>query len=174
MDTNVTIVTLSEDRFFLYNNTFKKLISWNDFIKNKSYKNVIDLSFYSPWHTRFEKIDFFKQVNYSFDMFEKTDKFINYINDIQYCNLENYSFTNDIYYMLCVRFKTDNDKLNKLINKIHKIHENTNDLNKGTECNIVVYAVDLPKISEPNVHIIKNLQTYASLLNNNNCKLVIS
>lgn len=176
IDINSVIVTLSEDRFFLYRNIFKNLLSYNNFIHNKTLtkKNIIDLSFYSPWNTKDTKIDFFNKVNYSFEHFEKSEKFISYINDIEYSTLDNYDFIHNIYFLLCVRFQIDSDKLHKLINKLHKIYDKMNSNDKPSECNIVIYGISIPQISIPNIHIINNLQTYASFLNNNNCKVVIS
>jgi hypothetical protein len=184
IDNNVNIVTISKDRFFLYNNIFTNIHEWNDYKNNINKNNIkiIDLS-----HTydieifidRLKKINLKLNLNYSCDNFERSDKFLDYINNINIINLnedENYKsiIENDfivVHYRLVNSYnKITHENLLKIIDKIRKHTNNT----------IVIFCSKLPaeKVQKDleckNIVVIDNLQYYASFLSNKKCKLLIS
>ena len=91
IDNNVNIVTISKDRFFLYNNIFTNIHEWNDYKNNINKNNIkiIDLS-----HTydtaifidRLKELNLKLNLNYSCDNFERSDKFVDDINNITIIN----------------------------------------------------------------------------------------
>ena len=148
---------------------------------------VINLTYYSQ---RFfyspNIIDESKELNlnYSYDKFERSGKFVDYINNFNIINLnedENYKFIieND-FIVLHYRFtmvhhgnKIHNKTTENLFKILNKIREHTNNT-------IVIFCSKLPddKVQKDleckNIVVIDNLQYYASFLSNKKCKLLIS
>ena len=160
------IVTLSSDRFFLYSNTFKNLLTWQEYKNNVVIDDeIIDLCYYSVWFTKDNVIDYFKKINYSFDMFEKTDRLAKYICDINYVDLTDYfNIINQNYILIHRRFTSKSNNINQIINTLKKFYK----------CPIVIFATDAQNIDQENIVVINNLQLFASFLNNPKCKLLIS
>ena len=184
IDNNVNIVTISKDRFFLYNNIFTNIHEWNDYKNNINKNNIkiIDLS-----HTydtaifidRLKELNLKLNLNYSCDNFERSDKFVDDINNINIINLnedENYkSIIENDFIVVHYRLVNSDNKINhqnilKIIDKIRKYTDNT----------IVIFCSKLPdeKVQKDleckNIVVIDNLQYYASFLSNKKCKLLIS
>ena len=178
IDNNVNIVTISKDRFFLYSNIFTKIHEWNDYIKHKTINNkikVIDLTKYSSG----------LNLQHMFDNFERTSKFVDYINNINIINLnedEKYkSIIENDFIVVHYRFSmvnsdtkiTHNGNTQNLFKIIDKIRKHTNNT-------IVIFCSKLPdeKVQKDleckNIVVIDNLQYYASFLSNKKCKLLIS
>jgi len=169
------IVTLKEDRFFLYNNIFNHVIDWY------SYQNIIkldcdvevDLTFYSYVDkVQYQQISIFDKWNYNLSSFEKTDKFIEYINSINFSdlniNLKYADLIKDKFIVIHVRSNIGNEiKDNSIL--VKKIIDKLNNKYK-----VVVFSVDKLNIDNENIIIINNLQIYASFLNHKNCELFIS
>jgi hypothetical protein len=179
INSNCTIVTLYEDRFFLYDNTFKNLLTWEDFDKNLNNLNnhIIDLTYYSVVSTQEEIIPEFINLNYNLKLFEKTDTFTEYINNIHFYELNNnLDYSNIIKEkFIVIHWRTNItrltiDKKENLL-KIRKIIDK---LKKEYDLNIVIFSVEKLDIDLENVFIINNLQIYASFLNHENCDLFIS
>ena len=177
IDNNVNIVTNSKDRFFLYSNIFTKIHEWNDYIKNKTIDNnikVTDLTKYSSG----------LMIEHISDKFERTSKFVDYINNINIINLnedEKYkSIIENDFIVVHYRFSmvnsdtkiTHNGNTQNLFKIIDKIREHTNNY-------IVIFCSKLPdeKVQKDleckNIVVIDNLQYYASFLSNKKCKLLI-
>ena len=178
IDNNVNIVTISKDRFFLYSNIFTKIHEWNDYKKKQTINNnikVIDLTKYSSG----------LNLQHTFDNFERTSKFVDYINNINTINLnENIKYKSIIendFIVVHYRFSmvnsdtkiTHNGNTQNLLKIIDKIRKHTNN-------DIVIFCSKLPdeKVQKDleckNIVIIDNLQYYASFLSNKKCKLLIS
>uniref|UniRef100_A0A6C0LC97 Uncharacterized protein n=1 Tax=viral metagenome TaxID=1070528 RepID=A0A6C0LC97_9ZZZZ len=171
IDTNTFIVTLTNDRFFLYNKIFNNVINWSDYENNLLYKNekTIDLTYYSRWDTKDNQINELIELKYNFNQFNKTEKLIEYINNINFINLncdaKYLDIINKKFIIIHNRFKTDTNKLSLVIDKIR---ENNN-------INIVVFSMNNDNNNYgDNVIFINNLQVYASFLNHPNCSLFIS
>jgi hypothetical protein len=174
IDTSAFIVTLSADRFFLYNNIFTNIIDWDNYTTNFLYKNnkVIDLTYYSIWNTRDTLINELIELNYDFNQFNRSETLIKHINNINYIdfnNLHDYSeYLNIIqnkFIIIHNRFKTDSNKLSTIINKIKE----------KSNINIVIFSMNYENNNYGNnVYFINNLQVYATFLNNKNCILLIS
>ena len=177
-DNNVNIVTISKDRFFLYSNIFTKIHEWNDYKKKQTINNnikVIDLTKYSSG----------LNLQHTFDNFERTSKFVDYINNINTINLnENIKYKSIIendFIVVHYRFSmvnsdtkiTHNGNTQNLLKIIDKIRKHTNN-------DIVIFCSKLPdeKVQKDleckNIVVIDNLQYYASFLSNKKCKLLIS
>lgn len=166
---NDTIVLYSLERSFLYNNVFTKILSWEKYKKEYiNEKNVIDLSFYSYHSTKDILLDKFIEFNYSFTDYKKTIEFKNYINNINYINLDNdyKEVISKKYYLIHLRFKFDKKKLIMLLDKIREY----------STYQIIIFCCDdnINLSKDYNIIFIKNLQLYASFLNNKNCVLFIS
>jgi len=178
IDNNVNIVTISKDRFFLYSNIFTKLHEWNDYIKKKTINNnikVIDLTQYSSG----------LNLKHMYDNFERTSKFVDYINNINIINLnENEKYKSIIennFIVVHYRFRmvnsdtkvTHNGNTQNLLKIIDKIRKHTNNY-------IVIFCSKLPDekvqkdLESKSIVVIDDLQYYASFLSNKKCKLLIS
>ena len=188
IDNNVNIVTVSEDRFFLYNNIFTKIYKWSDYENNIDKNNikVINLTYYSQ---RFlyspNIIDESKELNlnYSYDTFERSGKFVDYINNFNIINLneddkykliiENDFIVIHYRFTMVQKNKIHNKTTENLFKILNKIREHSNNT-------IVIFCSKLPddKVQKDleckNIVIIDNLQYYASFLSNEKCKLLIS
>ena len=141
-DNNVNIVTISKDRFFLYSNIFTKIHEWNDYKKKQTINNnikVIDLTKYSSG----------LNLQHTFDNFERTSKFVDYINNINTINLnENKKYKSIIendFIVVHYRFSmvnsdtkiTHNGNTQNLLKIIDKIRTHTNK-------DIVIFCSKLP------------------------------
>jgi len=171
-----TIVTLYEDRFFLYNKTFKNIITWDEYVNNKKTdKNIeIDLTYYSCVSTQNDQIKEFDVLNYHLNTFERTQQFVNYINDLNFNDLTKHPVYSDIINekFIVIHWRTNiiglsKDKIESLLRIINKLKENF-------DLKIVIFSVENININLENVYVINNLQLYASFLNNKNCDLFIS
>jgi hypothetical protein len=170
------IVTLYEDRFFLYNKTFKNIITWDEYVNNKKTdKNIeIDLTYYSCVSTQNDQIKEFDVLNYHLNTFERTQQFVNYINDLNFNDLTKHPVYSDIINekFIVIHWRTNiiglsKDKIESLLRIINKLKENF-------DLKIVIFSVENININLENVYVINNLQLYASFLNNKNCDLFIS
>ena len=157
--------------------------------KNMNKNNIkeIDLTNYSSGLNMEHNVEgvLKKEFNYTFDKFEITSKFINYINNINIINLnedEKYkSIIENDFIVVHYRFSmvnsdtkiTHNGNTQNLFKIIDKIREHTNN-------DIVIFCSKLPddKVQKDleckNIVVIDNLQYYASFLSNKKCKLLIS
>jgi len=171
-----TIVTLYEDRFFLYNKTFRNIITWDEYVNNKKTdtNTEIDLTYYSCVSTQNDQIQEFDNLNYHLNTFERTDKFINYINDINFNDLSSYPCYSDIINekFIVIHWRTNiiglsKDKSESLLRIINKLKETL-------DFKIVIFSVEHININVENVYFINNLQIYASFLNHENCDSFIS
>ena len=175
INSDYIIVTLYEDRFFLYDNIFKNVITWNDFKNNNHQdKDILDLTHYSAVWTRYEIIPKFIQLGYNFDLFDRTENFKNLINNLNFYDLNTNSLYSDIikhkFILIHVRTNIINiskDNSSDLLKIINKIREKSSK-------KIVVFSVESLNINLPDVYFINNLKVYASFLKNENCKLFIS
>jgi hypothetical protein len=179
ISTNDIIVTNSIDRFFLYNKIFNNVITYTNYVDTVCINEIttdniqIDLTFYSPVCTQNIKLHIFNILDYDFKYFDSTTPlFLEHINNINYYDLNSDTQYKDIinnhYIVIHQRFNYDHDKINKIIEKIKLI----------TNYKIIIFSMNntcnYSYCNANNITIINNLQIYASLLNNNNCKLFIS
>jgi hypothetical protein len=154
---NVKIITLTEDRFFLYNKQFKNVHRF----ENYNFGNqVLDLTFYSTIGTQNIQIPEFKTLCYNLNKFEKSFKFIDYINDMDFCEINIEKFI-----LIHIRVVKSQPKQHQLLKIIDKI--------KNGLPIVVFCSIDL-NLKLNGVLFINNLQLYASYLNNKNCELFIS
>jgi hypothetical protein len=158
IDNNITIITSSEDRFFLYKKYFNNVIVYNNLIENLD--NILDLREYLSTITE-KIIEQLKPLGLDGNLIDNnifqntnTDEFNKYV-----CN-----------------FDLDNslkEFCGILDNKFFVIHIRPT-------CNYVNYLLDFINFSNINViiftnkeidypHKTNNLYTYASLLNDKNC-----
>jgi hypothetical protein len=176
IDLNSTIVTLYDDRFFLYSKVFRNLITWDDYVTNhkKETNTEIDLTYYSPVKTRYEQIKEFDEINYKLNNFERTLPFINYINDMNFYDLITHSCYSDIIIekFIVIHWRTNIIGLSK--NKSDSLLKIINNLRKKTDLKIIIFSVENIDIHLKNVYFINNLQIYASFLHHENCDLLIS
>jgi len=173
IDLNSTIVNISEDRFFLYNKLFKNMITYDNYHNNhKNKENIVTIDLTKSMHLSNDAI--VEVIDYNLNLFERTDKFINYINDIDFYDLINHSCYSDIINekFIVIHWRTNiiglsKDKIESLLRIINKLKENF-------DLKIVIFSVENININLENVYVINNLQLYASFLNNKNCDLFIS
>jgi hypothetical protein len=166
---DATIVTIAEDRFFLYNKTFTRVITWENYrdnFKNKP-KTEIDLTYFMLkcfGHTNQKEMN---EKYLNGDTYNKSDNLINYLNNINFSYSLDSNFTSQGFAVVHFRHvngcENNKEKLIKIINKL-----------KQFNIKIVVFCfIDL-NIQIEGVLFINNLQLYASYLNNANCNLLIS
>ena len=164
---NDTLVLYNLDRSFLYNNIFKKIISWDKY--KKKYVNKYNVIKLPSGTTDIENtlLNKLYKFNYSFSNFKRTIKFENYINNINYINLNNNykEIISKQYYLIHLRFKFNKEKLIMILNKIREF----------SKCKIIIFCCANINLSKDyNIIFINNLQLYTSFLNNKNCVLFIS
>ena len=177
---NSTIVTINEDRFFLYNKIFKNVITWSDYHNNHNNHNtnVIDLTSYilnCCYKTRNDEINEINEINrrldFNLESFERTDQMNNYINDFNFYKLDDSDSTyldiiKNKFIVIHLRYNigiSNKDYLLKIVGKI------------GNNTKIVVFGVErLDGIQLNNVLFINSLQVYASFLHHENCELLIT
>lgn len=185
IDSSSIIVTLNEDRIFLYNKTFKNVITWNNYINNQ--KNtinkipVIDLTYYNCVSTQNEQIKEFCDLNYNFKLFERTDKFISFVNNINFYDLSSDIEYSDIIKSKFIVIHSRSILLNQLNtgkDTRYDIHSHLlkiiNEIRKYSNLKIVVFCFEKIDICLENIYFINNLQIYATFLNNENCDLFIT
>ena len=173
IDINSIIVNISEDRFFLYNKLFKNMITYDNYHNNhKNKENIATIDLTKSMHLSNDAI--VEVIDYNLNLFERTEKFINYVNDINFNDLTNHSCYSDIINekFIVIHWRTNiielsNDKKNSLLRIIKKLKENF-------DLKIVIFSVENININLDNVYFINNLQIYASFLNHKNCDLFIS
>lgn len=176
------IVTINQDRFFLYTNTFNNVIEWSDYNKFeeiiKQESNIIDLTFYSDVKNNHAMIPEFTRLNYHFDLFEKTDKFVQDMNNLHFCDFSDNNYVNyqnvikEKYIVIHWRTNIFGQKSTSsalLLDIIHKLKTKKN-------INIVIFSSENldTYIEQQNVYVIHNLQLFASFLQYKNCDLFIS
>lgn len=176
IDENVTIVTFSLDRSFMYENMFKNIIDSNFFNTLNINKNdiVIDLTIYSPVaNVTQRKIKYLENNNYKLINSYHQSELIECLKNINYNNLyKNEKYNNIIekeFTIIHHRFDADMELLSKIVKIL---------LNNNIDRQIIIFGssenIEKIKLLKSNIIIENNLKNYASLLNNNNCKLFIS
>jgi hypothetical protein len=165
---NDIIVTMN-DRKFLYENVFNNIMDYNTALIN----NYLDWNKYNIINL-FEIIvqynckDLLK-IDYVLPDKYYNDELYNYIKNINYLKLD-YDFLKNSYVIIHHRYDCDISKLKAIIQKLRNIFN---------DVHIIVFNNDklkiLSAISEyNNISTTDNLQEYASLLKEPNCKLVIT
>lgn len=185
INNNNTIVTIFNDRKFLYSNIFNNVLSWNEFhsLNINDDNEIIDLSSYLT-------LNFANKMNITDDL-NKLLKYSNINNkslfDIDFLNKP---CNNDFMKLCCnLNFINLNNIENTFIRNtiktkfciIHIKKENTkteNDIiiekiiNSITDIKIIIFT-ELDKYTL-NENTINNLHLYSSLMNHPNCEYVIS
>jgi len=170
IDPKSIIVTMLNERFFLYEKYFDNVISYEDYVMNKiDGIEEMDLTEYSTF-SRTDQIDAFKKINYHYDQFIKTDFFVNCMSNVHFQDLTQTRITNDKFILIHNRTKITGRE-NKNIESFVKILGRIKSLEN---VNIVVFSSDALNINIENVYITNNLNVYCSYLNHKNCKLFIS
>lgn len=176
--TDEIIVTKSEERFFLYSDIFKNIISYDDMPINVPSHDILDIthlnSLFEERHNLSFDIDIEKQIPLLFglrnnDIVIKSDLYNTYMSKIHYKNVE-YLIQDRNYIVIHNRNVTYNGTIN--------FHETlwliNNFLKYYPHMNIFVFStLNLP-LQHNNVFIVDRIDIYASLMNHSKCKMVIS
>lgn len=173
-----TIVTKSNERFFLYSNIFKNIIEYKDLPIDID--DAVDLT---TMNTLFEEkhnfnviLDVEKKYNILSKIRDnsvtvKTDTFNELIANIHYCDIDP-QFLNKSYIVIHHRHVTYNnvtsDDLSIIQAFINIIVSNFPDLN------VVVFSSVSINFNHPSVHNINDISVYASFMNNEKCIAIIS
>ena len=133
------LVTMKEDRFFLYDKIFKTIITWDNYYNNHSRRHgnfVLNLVEYSRGLPIRPPLPEFEKINYHCDQFKRTPVLENWIRDISLHNLnemEEYKkLANEEFVLIHLRSKffenrpDFHENYNKLSKIIDKIREKTN------------------------------------------------
>jgi len=176
---NDILVTMKTDRFFLYDKTFKHIITWDNYCANhkKEEKFVLNLVEYSRGLPIRPPLPEFEKINYHCDQFKRTPALENWIRDISLCNLDEMKeykkLANEEFILIHFRskffenkndFKDNYNKISKIIDKIRE----------KTSKNIIIFSFRQVHCKNENVYCINDLKTFASFLNLDNCKLFLS
>jgi hypothetical protein len=165
---NDIIVTMN-DRKFLYENIFSNIVDFNT-ARNSGYLdhnkyNIINLFEIIVHHNckDFLKIDYVLPNKFY------NDDILGYIKNINYLNL-NYDFLQKNFIIIHHRYNCNILKLKTIIKKIKEIFQ---------DIYIIIFHNDKLKINSAtteydNIFVTDNLQEYACLLKNPNCKLLIT
>ena len=164
INTDDIIVTF-DDRKFLYSKIFTNIINYEKFLeldkKNYDVINIIDYSV----NLQVENDDL-KRINYTIPDKFYNDELKNLCLKIDYINLD-YEFLNNYFLIIHHRYNAKIKNLEEIIKIIKK-----------KDIKIIIFNSDISnlknKIKDDSIFYIDNLQFYASLLNNKNCKLLIS
>jgi hypothetical protein len=164
VNTDDIIVTF-DDRKFLYSKIFTNIINYEKFLeldkKNYDVINIIDYSV----NLQVENDDL-KRINYTIPDKFYNDELKNLCLKIDYVNLD-FEFLNNYFLIIHHRYNAKIENLEEIIKIIKK-----------KDIKIIIFNSDISnlknKIKDKSIFYIDNLQIYASLLNNKNCKLLIS
>jgi len=165
INTNDIIVTF-DDRKFLYSRIFTNIINYNQYLEldKKSY-DVINIFEYSKSIRKIFDHNDLKRINYAIPNKFYSDELKDLCLKIEYINLD-YEFLNNDFLIIHHRYDAKIEKLEKILN-----------ITKKKEIKIIIFNNDInlkDKIKDDSIFYTDNLQIYASLLNNKNCKLLIS
>lgn len=166
------IIVTFDDRKFLYNQIFKNIINYKNYLElNKDNFIIIPIVIYNGHYVRkVINIKEFNIINYTIPDTFYTEEFKKLCGKIDFLNLYDnldYNFINNLFIVIHHRFNQNIDKLLNILYIIKKIN-----------IKIIIFNHQIlqlkDKINDNNIIYIDNLQVYASLLNNINCKLFIS
>ena len=149
------------------------MITYENYHNNhKNKENIVTIDLTKSMHLSNDAI--VEVIDYNLNSFEKTQKFINYINDIDFYDLINHSCYSDIINekFIVIHWRTNIIGLSK--DKIESLLRIINKLKEKFDLKIVIFSVENININLENVYFINNLQIYASFLNHKNCDLFIS
>ena len=180
---NDIIVTNNRDRFFLYSKIFKNIICYSDFILNTCADNEIILIF--PFMVSVTDLidhyyieQFKKKSSYPIEkiLYEKMERNFDYlIKNIDYPFIDFVLINNFImihHRTITSKISNNNNDVNLLItNKILNTIETHYD-----NYDIVIFtsSKDIKFNSKKKLTYVHNLPIYASYINNEKCKLVIT
>ena len=178
---NDTIVTLTDDRKFLYTKLFDRVLSYNDFLKLNINENEI-IRIYPYMLTYIDTLDiknildFETKSNYDIrnTLYNNLNRDFNHLLEkIDYPDI----ILNFKDFFVIHHRKLDNKKSNNIIEKNFKL---TNKIisyleNKYPEIHIVIFTSNKDiKFTSQNISYIYSLAEYASYMNHKNCQAVIS
>ena len=166
---NDLIVVKNNDKKFLYESLFKNVLNFNEYknLCNNNYE-IIDLTPYSI-SSSLVKITI-PNFNYSQNL--NNENFIKKILNFNFCDV-NYKFIND-YIVIHHRFNDNLDNLIKICRIICQKFSNLNVIIFNNNISSIKSILNDNEIKKINILFIDNLQLYASYLNNEKCKLLIS
>jgi hypothetical protein len=162
------IIVTFDDRKFLYSMIFNNIINYDQFLNlNKENYIVINIIDYTTTVLT-KNIDDFNKIDYSIPETYYSNDFINLCNKIEYINLD-YDFINNNFIIIHHRYNDDMSRLLNILNIIKKF--NIKIIIFNNKINELKNIINIDNID---IFYTDNLQIYASLLNNNNCKLLIT
>ena len=164
---NDIIVVLNNDRKFLYEQLFKTVLNYNEVcLLNLNDYNIIDLSIFS--HTAARTIEI-KDFKYSDPYYNESFK--NNLLKLNFCETNYDAEYSGDFVVIHQRYGFSYKYIKILCDKI---------INKYGKINIVIFNHDARNAeikkfyNDINIIFTTNLQLYASYLNHNKCKLLIS
>jgi len=162
------IIVTQEDRKFLYTKIFKNVISYEEYKKldKKDYYFIPIVCYSGHLLHSTQNLNEFNEINYTIPKKFYTEELKNLCTKIDYLNLD-YDFINNNFIIIHHRFNQDINKLKKILEIVKKMSTKIIIFNN----NIVELKNNL---NDNSIFYVNNLQVYASLLNNENCKLLIS
>lgn len=177
---SVTIVTVSAERFFLYSLIFNNVITFDKFThKNINNNDIIDLTLFSnpPSFCDNDITNLKNKTGYLIEPYIKNVQpfirnFDHILNKINYVNI-NSDLCDKPFYIIHHRFDKYNYKMSlnqdytkKLVHIMRNLFVNYN---------IIIFTSDNSLIiNDPAVKFVHKLELYASLLNHEECKGIIS
>lgn len=180
INTSDTIVTLSSDRIFLYSLVFNHVITFDEFIqKNINENNIIDLTLFSnpPSFCDNDITRLKHKTGYLIEPYIKNvQPFIRNFDHI----LNKFNYVHIHSDLCCKPFHIIHHRFDKYNNKMSLNQDYTRKLvhvmkNLFVNYNIIIFTSDNSLIiNESVVKFVNKLEVFASLLNHEECKGIIS
>lgn len=186
INSNDTII-VTKDRQFMYENIFKNIITYNEFVEKLNSNEIIfnekELIFFPPiisdlLSSRLKPTNnsLYKNFNYDIDNSEYwNDKLVNNILNIRKYNIneELNKLIENKFIIFIIRTKTENDLCMEHLNQLKLIREKTNNKYK-----VILFCLKDSKIDEiisKDLYDfkIKNIQEYITLITHENCYFLL-
>jgi hypothetical protein len=175
---NDTIVTISNQRFFLYSKIFKNIIDYDSIPDNTTKDDILYLTDLNSLTEKFEDLDFILDAERKFKILKdirsknviiKTGSFNDYVAQIQYIDIPPDFLTRD--FVIVHSRHTNYDRCSD-VDETKLIIDTL--LSTIPAYNIIIFS-NIPYVTNcSSVLIVNHMPLYASLMNHDNCKGVIS
>ena len=174
--TDDIIVTRNNERFFLYSNIFKNIIGYDDLPSDIDQSQLIDITQANMWFhgkadimhlTTLEKhFPIMSQIRMNKNIRFRNEHFNSLIRNIHFKDCSD-SIKSDfvIIHHRIVNYNNSINYTSQIISSIQSIDPNLQ---------IIIFSIEKPNDIPSSVLHINDLSTYASLMHNDKCKLVIS
>lgn len=177
ISTDDIIVTKNNERFFLYSDIFKNIIEYDNLPTNLQIDEVADITHINSLLENKNDLNFKIDIEEKFPILKKMrnneipikteiyNHFMAKINYIDLGNIENDYIVIHDRHTSYSHHPSDVNSIQYLVNSI---------LNNFPHLNIIIFSILLDVENKEKIKIIRRIDEYASYMNNDKCKAVIS